>query len=205
MASVNAPTTIIGSNEEVAKFLEPREPRPEVIDVTASIGVALEGKFILPGNTQEYTEYASAQEMIAAQPPMPDPIFEENDVRPMMEAAGVPLGLLDEMDVEFKKMYQEMFSRTSELGVMGAGDFEARLLQRQNELSESKGENPNGGSTGILSTGGPTLHAPERPATPFHFALQIPRAGAIVSTPEERGDAGDTDVDDRGSGSSVDS
>ena len=205
MAAVNAPTTIIGSDEEVAKFLEPREPRDEKLSVPASIGLALEGKFILPGNTQEYTEYASAQEMIAAQPPMPDPVFEEGDVLPMMEAAGVPLGLLDEMDVEFKKMYQEMFSRTSELSVMGAGDFEARLLQRQNELSESKGENPNGGGTGILSSGEPTLHAFERAPTPFHFALQIPRAGAIVSTLEERGDAGDTDVDDRGTGSSVDS
>ena len=205
MAAVNAPTTIIGSEAEIAKFLEPREPRDEKLSVPASIGLALEGKFILPGNTQEYTEYASAQEMIAAQPPMPDPVFEEGDVLPMMEAAGVPLGLLDEMDVEFKKMYQEMFTRTNELGVLGAGDFEARLLQRQNELSESKGENPNGGSTRVLSTRGPTLHAPERPATPFYFALQIPRAGAIVSTPEERGDAGDTDVDDRGTGSSVDS
>jgi hypothetical protein len=148
--------------------------------------------------------YSTFLEMLRDQPQPPDPVFKDDDVLPTMEDVGVPLGLLDEMDVEFKKMYQEMFTRTNELGVLGAGDFEARLLQRQNELSESKGENPNGGSTRVLSTGGPTLHAPERPATPFYFALQIPRAGAIVSTPEERGDAGDTDVDDRGTGSSVD-
>jgi hypothetical protein len=148
--------------------------------------------------------YSTFLEMLRDQPQPPDPVFKDDDVLPTMEEKGVPLGLLDDMDVEFKKMYQEMFSRTNELGVLGAGDFEARLLERQNELSESKVENPNGGGTGILSTGGPTLHAPERPATPFHFVVQIPRAGAIVSTPEERGDAGDTDVDDRGTGSSVD-
>jgi hypothetical protein len=148
--------------------------------------------------------YSTFLEMLRDQPQPPDPVFKDDDVLPTMEEKGVPLGLLDDMDVEFKKMYQEMFSRTNELGVLGAGDFEARLLQRQNELSESKVENPNGGGTGILSSRGPTLHAPERPATPFYFAVQIPRAGAIVSTPEERGDAGDTDVDDRGTGSSVD-
>ena len=148
--------------------------------------------------------YPTFLEMLRDQPKLPDPVFEEGDVLPIMEDKGVPLGALDDMDVEFKKMYTEMFSRTSELGVLGAGDFEARLRGRQNELSESKVENLNGGSTCVLSTGGPPLHAPERPATPFYFAVQIPRAGAIVSTPEERGDAGDTDVDDRGTGSSVD-
>jgi hypothetical protein len=149
--------------------------------------------------------YPTFLEMLRDQPQLPDPVFAEGDVLPTIEDAGFPLEKMDEFDADFKLMYDEMFSRSSELGVMGAGDFEARLRALQNELSGSKVENPNGGSIGILSSGGPTLHAPERPATPFYFAVQIPRAGAIVSTPEERGDAGDTDVDDRGAGSSVDS
>lgn len=149
--------------------------------------------------------YPTFLDMLRDQPQQPDPVFEEGDVMPTMEDKGVPLGALDDMDVEFKKMYTEMFSRTSELGVLGAGDFEARLRERQNELSESKGENPNGGSISVLSTGGPTLHAFERAPTPFHFAVQIPCAGAVVPAPEEGGDASDTDVDDRGAGSSVDS
>ena len=204
MAAVNAPTTIIGSEAEVAKFLEPREPREEKINVTASIGVALEGKFILPGETQEYKEYASAQEMIAAQPPMPDPVFDEKDVMPMMEDKGVPLGKLDEMDIEFKKMYEEMFSRTSELGVMGAGDFETRLRERQNELSGSKIENPNGGGINVLSTGESAVYPPQRPSTPFCCSVQIPVSGAFVSHSTEGGDASDTKNSDRASGTDVD-
>lgn len=204
MAAVNAPTTIIGSEEEIAKFLEPREPRPEVVNVTASIGAALEGKFILPGDTQEYTEYASAQEMIAAQPPMPDPVFEENDVLPMMEDKGVPLGKLDEIDIEFKKMYEEMFSRTSELGVMGAGDFETRLRERQNELSESKIENPNGGGINVLPTGESAVYPPQRPSTPFCHSVQIPVSGAFVSDSKEGGDASDTKNSDGTGGTAMD-
>jgi hypothetical protein len=178
----------------------------EVLDRVREEGGVMEattpGTFMMIEGDKVYPTFL---EMLRDQPQQPDPVFEEGDVLPTMEDKGVPLGALDDMDVEFKKMYTEMFSRTSELGVLGAGDFEARLKERQNELSESKGENPNGGSTGVLSTGGSTLHAFERAPTPFHFTVQIPCAGAIVSTPEERSDAGDTDVDDRGAGSSVDS
>ena len=149
--------------------------------------------------------YPTFLEMLRDQPQLPDPVFAEGDVLPTIEDAGFPLEKMDEFDADFKLMYDEMFSRSSELGVMGAGDFEARLRALQNELSGSKVENPNGGSIGVLSTGEQTLHTPERSATPFCVTVQIPRAGAIVSTPEERGDAGDTDVDDRGTGSSVDS
>ena len=204
MAVVNAPTTIIGTEEEVAKFLEPREPRDEAIAVPTSVAFGEERKFILPGNTQEYTEYATAQEMIAAQPPLPDPVFEENDVLPIMEDKGVPLGQLDEMDIEFKKMYEEMFSRTSELGVMGAGDFETRLRERKNELSESKIENPNGGGIGILSTGEPAVYPPQRPSTPFCHTVQIPVSGAFVSHLKEGGDASDTKNSDGTGGTDMD-
>jgi hypothetical protein len=204
MASVDAPTTIIGSEEEVAKFLDPREPREEKISVPASIGFALEGKFILPGNTQEYKEYASAQEMIQDQPPLPDPVFEKDDVLPTMEDTGFPLSKIEEYDAEFKIMYDEMFSRSSELGVLGAGDFEARLLALQNELSGNKVENSNGGGIGLISSGRSSVYPSQRSSTPFCDAVQIGRAGDFAAHPEAGGDAGDSKVDDRGAGSSVD-
>ena len=177
----------------------------EVLDRVREEGKVMEattpGTFMMIEGDKVYPTFL---EMLRDQPQQPDPVF-EGDVMPTMEDKGVPLGALDDMDVEFKKMYQEMFSRTNELGVLGAGDFEARLLQRQNELSESKGENPNGGSISVLSTGGPTLHSSERPATPFHFAVQIPCAGAFVPTSEAGGDASDAKDPDGSTGKTVDS
>jgi hypothetical protein len=205
MASVDAPTTIIGSEEEVAKFLEPREPRAcTVLNVTASIGVALEGKFILPGETQEYKEYASAQEMIQDQPPLPDPVFEKDDVLPTMEDAGFPLNKIEEYDAEFKKMYEDMFSRSSELGVMGAGDFEARLLALQNELSDSKVENSNGGGIDLIPSGRSSVYPSQRSSTPFCDPVQIPCAGDFTPPPPTGGHASDSNVNDGQGWSSVD-
>ncbi len=151
------------------------------------------GLFMMPEGDKEYNTFL---EMLRDQPKLPDPVFEEDDVLPTMEDVGVPLDQLDTMDADFKLMYNEMFSRTSELGVMGQGDFEMRLKALQNELSESKVENPNGGGTFLVPTGGPTVYAPERAPTPFHFA--VPRAGTgdVVSASEARGDASDTKVDD---------
>ena len=177
----------------------------EVISRAREEGRVLEattpGTFMMVEGDKVYSTFL---EMLRDQPQLPDPVFKEDDVLPTMEDKGVPLGMLDDMDVEFKKMYQEMFSRTNELGVLGAGDFEARLVQRQNELSESKGENPNGGRTGILSSGGPTVHTLERPATPFHFAVQIPCAGAFVPASEAGGDARDAKDLDGDAGKTVD-
>jgi hypothetical protein len=160
-----------------------------------------EGTYIMPEGDKTYATFL---EMLRDQPMPPDPVFTENDVLPIMEDKGVPLGELDEMDVEFKKMYEEMFSRTSELGVMGAGDFEARLRQRQNELSESKVENPNGGGASNLSTGGSSSHSPQRPDTPFCFDVQIPCAGALLSLSAAGGDASDTKDHDGDAGAPVD-
>ena len=204
MAAVNAPTTIIGTDEEVAKFLEPREPRDETIAVPTSIAFGEEKRFIMYGNTQEYTEYATAQEMIANQPPLPDPVFAAGDILPTMEDAGFPLDQMDEYDIAFKKMYEDMFSRSSELGVMGAGDFEARLKSLQNELSNSKVDNPNGGGTGLVSSGGPPVHAFERAPTPFCIDVPTAFAGAFVPLPEAGGYASDAKVDDERSGAPVD-
>ena len=196
MATVNAPTTIIGSDEEVAKFLEPREPRDEAIAVPTSVAFGEEGRFILPGNTQEYKEYASAQEMIADQPQLPDPVFESGDILPIVEDAGFPLDQMDTYDAEFKIMYDEMFRRSSELGVMGAGDFEMRLLALQNELSSNKVENSNGGGIDLVPSGRSSVYPPQRSSTPFCDTVQIPCPGGFTPPPETGSDASDAKVND---------
>jgi hypothetical protein len=121
-------------------------------------------------------EYATFLEMVQDQPQQPDPIFKEGDVIPTIEEAGFPLDRQDEIDAEFKKMYDEMFSRSSELGVMGAGDFEAYLSQRkkaygemfkQNGLSPIEQENLNGGGIDSLSTGRTSVYSPQRSTTPI--------------------------------------
>ena len=177
----------------------------EVIDRVRQDGKIMEattpGTFMMIEGDKVYPTFL---DMLRDQPMPPDPVFKENDVLPIMEDKGVPLGELDEMDVEFKKMYEEMFSRTSELGVMGAGDFEARLRQRQNELSESKVENPNGGGTSNLSTGGSASHSPQRPDTPFCTDVQIPCTGALLSLSAAGGDASDSKDHDGDAGAPVD-
>jgi hypothetical protein len=160
-----------------------------------------EGTYIMPEGDKTYPTFL---DMLRDQPMPPDPVFKDDDVLPIMEDKGVPLGELDEMDVEFKKMYEEMFSRTSELGVMGAGDFETRLRQRQNELSASRVENPNGGSTDLVSPGGPPLHAFERAPTPFCHTLQVTGTGAFVPPPEEGSYGSYTKADDERGGAPVD-
>jgi hypothetical protein len=204
MAAVTAPTTIIGSDEEVAKFLEPREPRDEDIAVPTSIAFGEEKRFIMYGDTQEYTEYATAQEMIAAQAPLPDPVFKAGDILPTIEDAGFPLDKMDEYDIAFKKMYEDMFSRTSEMGVMGAGDFEARLRSLQNELSKVMTEKGNEGHTSILSFGKQTLYASEPPSAPVHSTMSVTSTGTFLHPPEEGSFAYDAEADDERSGSPVD-
>jgi hypothetical protein len=121
-------------------------------------------------------EYKTFLEMVQDQPQQPDPVFKEGDVIPTIEDAGFPLDRQDEIDAEFKKMYDEMFSRSSELGVMGAGDFEEYLSQRrqaytemfkQNGLSPIEQDNLNGGGVDSLSIGRTSIHSPQRSTTPI--------------------------------------
>jgi hypothetical protein len=217
MTEVNAPTTIVPTGTHPI----PERVTADYIDDGTGIGMAVcigevidrlreeggvmeattPGKFMMVEGDKVYPTFL---DMLRDQPQPPDPVFKENDVLPIMEDKGVPLGELDEMDIEFKKMYEEMFSRTSELGVMGAGDFEARLLQRQNELSNSKVENPNGGSPSILSSGGSPIYAPQRPSTPFYHAVQIPCTGDLVPPPEDGSYASDAKDHDGDDGAPVD-
>ena len=98
-----------------------------------------------------------------------------------------------------------MFNRTHELGPMGAGEFELRLNRRQNELSESKTENPNGGGVVLISTGGSSVHVSERPPSSLHNPLQVLSPGTLIPPPEAGGYEGNTDIDDGTCGSPVDS
>jgi len=139
-------------------------------------------------------EYATFLEMVQDQPQQPDPIFKEGDVIPTIEDAGFPLDRQDEIDAEFKKMYDEMFSRSSELGVMGAGDFESYLSQRrqaysemfkQNGLSPIEQENINGGGINSLSIGRTSIHSPQRSTTPICSSMSCSSTCSTDSLCEE--------------------
>ena len=78
-------------------------------------------RFIMYGNTQEFTEYATAQEMIQAQPPLPDPVFAPDDYVPCTYAAGAPLDRLEQHAAEFQEMIEEMFKAGPELRLTKEG------------------------------------------------------------------------------------
>ena len=86
---------------------------------SAAVGTSLafreQKRFILPGDAQEYKEYESAQEMIADQPPLPDPIFGPDEVVPMVWDAGAQLAFLDKHDENFKEMIKEMFDAGTQI------------------------------------------------------------------------------------------
>uniref|UniRef100_A0A6C0M0D3 Uncharacterized protein n=1 Tax=viral metagenome TaxID=1070528 RepID=A0A6C0M0D3_9ZZZZ len=103
------------TEEQIQIILDAHEPRDEVISVPTSVGFGHEGRFILPGDTQEYKEYTSAQEMIADQPPLPDPVFNPGDVTPLVYDAGASLQRLESYAVEFSKLVDELFATGKEL------------------------------------------------------------------------------------------
>jgi hypothetical protein len=214
MAAVDAPTTIIDPN---ATFTEkPVEDRTlsvgtavctgEVLDRIREEGRIMEattpGLFMMPEGDKEYRTFI---EMLRDQPPLPDPVFKPGDILPTIEDAGFPLDQMDEYDNEFKKMYADMFSRTSEMGVMGAGDFEARLLALQNELSESKDIDSNGGGPVLTSSGKSSVHSSEHPTTPVHGPVPLFASGSFVHPTEEGSYEAGTEADDERCGSPVDS
>ena len=158
-------------------------------------------------------EYKTFLEMVQDQPQQPDPVFKEGDVIPTIEEAGFPLDRQDEIDAEFKKMYDEMFSRSSELGVMGAGDFEAYLTQRrkaygemfkQNGLSPIEQENLNGGGIDSLSTGRTSIYSPQRSTTPICSSVSCSSTCSTDSLYEEICSRTCRQVNDGGCGKNVD-
>lgn len=158
-------------------------------------------------------EYATFLEMVQDQPQQPDPVFKEGDVIPTIEDAGFPLDRQDEIDAEFKKMYDEMFSRSSELGVMGAGDFESYLSQRrqayaemfkQNGLSPIEQENLNGGDIDSLSIGRTSIYSPQRSTTPICSSVSCSSTCSTDSLCEEICSRTCRQVNDGGCGKTVD-
>ena len=97
------------TEEQTTAFLAPREPRDENLSVPTSVAFGEDRRFIMYGNTQEFTEYATAQEMIAAQPPLPDPVFEPGDYAPWVYDTGAALDKLEVHALEFSELVQQMF------------------------------------------------------------------------------------------------
>jgi hypothetical protein len=128
-----------------------------------------------------------------------------HEVEPIDDESGFPLDKLDEYDNEFKKMYEDMFSRLDEFGTMGAGEVEMRLKQRQNELSESKCLEGNGGGTSFPSSGESSVYTSEHPTTPVHGAVSLASSRTFLHPSEAGSYEAGTEADDERAGSPVDS
>lgn len=220
MAEINAPKTIVPTGTQpiparvMADYIEDYDAGTgigmavctgEVIRRLRESGGVMDattpGLFMMPEGDKEYNTFL---EMLRDQPMMPDPVFRDGEVSWTVEDAGFPLDQMDAYDLAFKKMYEDMFSRANELGTMGPGEFELRLSRLQNELSESKVENPNGGGTVLVSTGGSSVHAPQCPTPAIYSPLPILSPGTLLPPSEEGGYAGDSEADDGKCGSPVD-
>jgi hypothetical protein len=101
----------------------------ENVAVMTSVAFGEEKRFILPGSSDEYKEYDSAQAMIADQPPLPDPVFSVGDVVPCTYDAGAQLNCLDSHESSFKQMIKEMFEAGPELKLTKEG-MDALVGQR---------------------------------------------------------------------------
>jgi hypothetical protein len=224
MAAIDCPGIILPSDIPKLEPIEKeREQEPgvskaictwEAINRIREEGGIMEattpGLFMIIDGEKEYKTFL---EMLRDQPQQPDPIFKEGDVIPTIEDAGFPLDRQDEIDAEFKKMYDEMFSRSSELGVMGAGDFESYLSQRkqaytemfrQNELSSSKLEEDNGGGVDFLSTRRTSIYSPQRSTTPICNSMSCSSTCSTDSLCEEICSRTCRQVNDGGSRENVD-
>ena len=214
MAAINAPTTIMDPNVE---FVErPVEDRTTGVGIAVCVGQVIDrvrdsggvieattpGLFMMPEGLKEYPTFL---EMLRDQPQLPDPVFKEGEVSWTVEDAGFPLDRLDAYDNEFKKMYEDMFTRTSEMGVMGAGDFEARLQSLQNEFSRVMTEKGNEGCTGLLSFREQTVYSSEHPTTPIHGPVPLALSGTFLHPTEEGSYEAGTNADDERCRSPVDS
>jgi len=85
--------------EQIKTFLLPRAPREEI----------------------QIEKVELTQEMIAAQEPLPDPVFLPDDFCPCTYDVGAPLNRLDEYDAEFKGMIKQMFDAGPELRLTKEG------------------------------------------------------------------------------------
>ena len=107
----------------------------ENVAVATSVAFGEEKRFILPGNTDEYKEYDSAQAMIADQPPLPDPVFAPGEFVPCTYEIGAPLNRLDDHEAEFKEMIKQMFESGPEVRLTKEG-VEQQVEHYQESTSE---------------------------------------------------------------------
>jgi len=127
------------AEEQIQSILAAREPRDEVLSVPTSIAFGEEKRFIMYGNTQEYTEYATAQEMIQAEAPLPDPVFEPGDVVPCTYNVGAALSTLDAYDEDFKEMIKEMFEAGPQLKLTKEG-IDEQIARYEESTAEVENE-----------------------------------------------------------------
>lgn len=109
------------TEEQIQTILDTREAllKEDVVEgKREAVAVATS---VLPGNTDEYKEYESAQAMIADQPPLPDPVFSPGEVVPCTYAAGAQLNCLDAHAADFKGMIEEMFAAGHQLKLTKEG------------------------------------------------------------------------------------
>ena len=109
------------AEEQIKTILDARLPRDENIAVPTSVAFGEERRFIMYGNTQEFKEYKTAQEMIADQAPLPDPVFEPGEVVPCVYNSGAPLDQLDRHAAEFGELIKEMFEKGAEIKLTEEG------------------------------------------------------------------------------------
>jgi len=127
------------AEEQIQSILAAREPRDEVLSVPTSVAFGEEKRFIMYGNTQEYTEYATAQEMIQAEAPLPDPVFEPGDVVPCTYNVGAALSTLDAYDADFKEMIKEMFEAGPQLKLTKEG-IDEQIARYEESTAEVENE-----------------------------------------------------------------
>ena len=127
------------AEEQIQSILAAREPRDEVLSVPTSVAFGEEKRFIMYGNTQEYTEYATAQEMIQAEAPLPDPVFEPGDVVPCTYNVGAALSTLDAYDEDFKEMIKEMFEAGPQLKLTKEG-IDEQIARYEESTAEVENE-----------------------------------------------------------------
>ena len=106
------------TEEQITQFLEPREPREE---------------------TPVIEKVELTQAMIAEQPPLPDPVFEPNDVVPCTYNVGATLSTLDAYDADFKEMIKEMFEAGPQLKLTKEG-IDEQIARYEESTAEVKNE-----------------------------------------------------------------
>jgi hypothetical protein len=126
------------TEEQVQQILDTHLPRDEVISVATSVAFGEEGRFILPGNEDDYKEYATAQEMIADQSPLPDPVFKPGDVTPLVYDAGAALVRLESHAAEFAKLVDDLFAAGKEFKYTKEG-MEVKVAEYEAALKTESG------------------------------------------------------------------